>query len=1382
MPIDFRNTGRHGLDTDEFADSHGGLDDQPAIAPGKVPLTSRLPGGMHAPISRKVSRQISREKGENPAGRNAGSQDSNTVQRAVDSAEASPSRGLEPGVRGQLERSLGTDLGSVRVHDNPASAGAARDLGAKAFTYGQNIHFGAGQYDPSSKAGQSLIAHEVAHTVQQRGAAPASQTKLEVSEPGDSHELEADRFAADFISGRPSAGVSPAPGSISRKVVQRLTEEVPEPTADALAVGIRERIIAERAGGGTDAVVAAVQAMRAQAQGVDAEAVELAVSDTLNQEEKAALNGETTGESSENGGEDGQGGQNSGGPPAATPGGPNTAENDPTAQGGDGQQGGDQQAQNGTSAQPEGNQDSLEDPAAPEVEGREPGEERPQQTEGEEGEEEGENADGERAQGDNAPGGNAGDQPPAGDTAGPGGPAGQGGPGGQGGPVTIPQATGDVLPPWEQVKSAFPWDQEIAQHDVFKQAAAEIGAGGGGGGAGQATARVPSREELVTNALTGGAWTGFTGGLKSVAIDTVLNVAGSKIPYLSGFVEIGNLVYKGFKTGDWAAGFKDLGAGLIGSSNGKNLYAEGIKKLVSGDPLDMLEGLVDLGSGIKSTIDTLSSICWIVAGLGFILSWIPGMQWLIPFVALAAKWGSVLGMIGTVMGAVLSMLRMVLIPLRAADILYWESDPAAAAAKAERLQQDTQAFVQTWTERAGDTARKHVAGQPHRNNAGSQPQRSGAPAGQRPSGLQRAMNFAGGAFMTATGAGQFSAKSRGELSTAFNSARQGTSAAFQGGQTTGQRINAVESAGVDVYVSQGHRDAVNKRLGPENADPASDQGRRGQAQQRLADAEADLQRAKDERTTAREDLRQRERDLRAAEDQLRSVRAENAPARSAQERKVREAQELADSYQKDIRSVEVQRRNQQEVLDMARSAHQTMPDGAGMDGVPYATKVQQAEAEMTRLDAALANAQSGHREAVDLHQQEVAELGRVTQVETDAQTNVDTRRGERNQANTRNSDAAQDLRGAHSERRNARREATEVDAETADARKNFDERMDNINNHVWWRDVGGAGADGGHLYGHNQGSGVTGFATGTGVELFDKGVAAATGGGEQKDYAQLIRDKIAEADGALEAPPLDVPDRVDGAVVAMEELVSEEQALNDQQQRALEAAALGTASLQEMEGVCGFIEGGRSMVEGGTAETETLQGKQDELSSKGDEISSQAGEAASKSGEGQGHMSSFIGPFMDLMGRIPDRFVSNAGAGSQGAQNLQSIGTQSPETAQMAQQTGQAATAKAGEFRTQTEAARGQLQGVGTQLDTAQADVEARQVSAEEGLTETEQAQAEIEAELALIESEKQRVRGEHQTAAQQGADWATTHQSTRTAKMSELEALVAEAEAAQKK
>lgn len=99
------------------------------------------------------------------------------IQRKAEREGSAPSAGpngksapgtLPDTVRRPLEAHLGAELGHVRVHANDADAPA---IGAQAFAHGNDVHFAPGKYDPSSREGRQLIAHEVTHVVQQ-GAAP----------------------------------------------------------------------------------------------------------------------------------------------------------------------------------------------------------------------------------------------------------------------------------------------------------------------------------------------------------------------------------------------------------------------------------------------------------------------------------------------------------------------------------------------------------------------------------------------------------------------------------------------------------------------------------------------------------------------------------------------------------------------------------------------------------------------------------------------------------------------------------------------------------------------------------------------------------------------------------------------------------------------------------------------------------------------------------------------------------------------------------------------------------------------------------------------------------------------------------------------------------
>jgi hypothetical protein len=113
------------------------------------------------------------------------------VQSKIDGTRGTGS-GLPAGVRDRFEGQLG-DLSDVSVHTDDTADSLNRSVSARAFATGTDVYFAKGEYSPGSADGDRLIAHELAHVVQQRGAAASGP--LTVSQPGDALENEADTVA-----------------------------------------------------------------------------------------------------------------------------------------------------------------------------------------------------------------------------------------------------------------------------------------------------------------------------------------------------------------------------------------------------------------------------------------------------------------------------------------------------------------------------------------------------------------------------------------------------------------------------------------------------------------------------------------------------------------------------------------------------------------------------------------------------------------------------------------------------------------------------------------------------------------------------------------------------------------------------------------------------------------------------------------------------------------------------------------------------------------------------------------------------------------------------------------------------------------------------------
>lgn len=99
--------------------------------------------------------------------------------------------GLSSTLQDKFGGGLGDNLSDVRVHTDDTANSLANAVSARAFTTGSDVYFAKGEYNPGSSEGDRLLAHELSHVVQQRGA-PTSGP-LQVSQPGDALEVEAEQ-------------------------------------------------------------------------------------------------------------------------------------------------------------------------------------------------------------------------------------------------------------------------------------------------------------------------------------------------------------------------------------------------------------------------------------------------------------------------------------------------------------------------------------------------------------------------------------------------------------------------------------------------------------------------------------------------------------------------------------------------------------------------------------------------------------------------------------------------------------------------------------------------------------------------------------------------------------------------------------------------------------------------------------------------------------------------------------------------------------------------------------------------------------------------------------------------------------------------------------
>jgi uncharacterized protein DUF4157 len=186
--------------------------DEPATATPGAPAAPRAHPGY------SIQRLFGGHVAQAPSGERA--------EAAVEQGISGGGRPLDAPVRTEMEARIGHDFGDVRMHDGAAAAGAAQALSARAFATGNDIVFNAGEHPSSDKR---LLAHELAHVVQQRGAGggAAAQPKLQLTTPGDSSEREADAVADAVVAGRPAPAVQERAPAIGRITASDPTPSVP---------------------------------------------------------------------------------------------------------------------------------------------------------------------------------------------------------------------------------------------------------------------------------------------------------------------------------------------------------------------------------------------------------------------------------------------------------------------------------------------------------------------------------------------------------------------------------------------------------------------------------------------------------------------------------------------------------------------------------------------------------------------------------------------------------------------------------------------------------------------------------------------------------------------------------------------------------------------------------------------------------------------------------------------------------------------------------------------------------------------------------------------------------------------------------------------------
>ena len=175
-------------------------------------------GGECGECSKEGLHRASRAPGK------TGRQDHGEAPPIVHEALRSPGEPLDAAPRAFMESRFKHDFSRVRVHRDAKAAASARAVNALAYTVGSDVVFGSGQPPFGSSAGQELLAHELAHVVQQKRTEALGNEQLRVEAADTPAEREATMFSGSALDDESAPASRPSPRAHGRSLQRQLKD------------------------------------------------------------------------------------------------------------------------------------------------------------------------------------------------------------------------------------------------------------------------------------------------------------------------------------------------------------------------------------------------------------------------------------------------------------------------------------------------------------------------------------------------------------------------------------------------------------------------------------------------------------------------------------------------------------------------------------------------------------------------------------------------------------------------------------------------------------------------------------------------------------------------------------------------------------------------------------------------------------------------------------------------------------------------------------------------------------------------------------------------------------------------------------------------------
>ena len=949
-----------------------------------------------------------------------------------------------------------------------------------------------------------------------------------------------------------------------------------------------------------------------------------------------------------------------------------------------------------------------------------------------------------------------------------------------------------VAPPASK-GGAVDWDSEVAWHDHFQQFK---GAAPAGPAAAAAPAPAPSQDrgQMVLDALKSGGKEGLKEGATAFLIETVVNVAASKIPMASSVLETGRMLVTLSQGGPKAW----LEQSLTGENAIVGKWGAAYEKFKNGGVVDRIEGVVNLLEGASSFLGTLNSVLWIVAGAGFLISL--ACPALLPFVVLASQWALTLTKIGAVIDVFTTLLRLVVMAGRALEIMYSDASPAELLKKQESLRSQTKDFTKEGTARSLGSGREHVQEKikAKRAAAAAPPAPAPAPAPQggaapKPSMSSRVLNVLGmaaGDFRPADDKGNRGlGRDMAEMKTEVGRGADVTRAAGASGGTAA-KLHAMEQAGATVFINKAHEEHVDEGL-QKKGKPGTVRMEERRAQERLAAATARAQQAETEANVDRQRLS-------AATDARRDAEQRLDAARQAQRPGITEAEAVANQRrgelvetQAEVRRTQSQLEHEREVLTMAQYCQAN--DRAGANTGQYDTMVATSRSNVATLEGRMTATERQVQSQRTAVQQAETQVGQrkaaLAAIEADTASAGQAERAAAAKVSTSN----QAQQGANAEQS---RDQASLDARDRGrddgARARWAEQQGGADSHRSLLALDGAGPtrlhgaensagratidmlDGTHKPGDKTAVGaVESLAKGIdGVGQAMSGQAAAAGGQQASPIADQVRARLAKLANELQAPPLQARSDSQMAASRLTALDQEEEDLRNKRLSVGVVRAQARTESGALKTLSGAAKAGQAATGAQAKSAQALGQKQDQHAQAIAQTSGKTGEASGKGAAAQSMLNPIVGGMLKLMGMIPSSITSKGQQGAAATQKLAGGLKDQGKASEGASSMNKTATADVGQMKQETTGAATESQTLGQELAAADQLLTAKQTETDQLGGELGEADAAGAARLKAVAAERQHMQQLQTGALARADEWVQTHAATRTKGMAEVDAL----------